>query len=79
MRKTTEKGYPDFYSYCNRCIHQRVCEYYRLVVNIDEELGQLTKDIKERREMETGEDVNFYGLIVLARPCPYFKEEEASE
>jgi len=39
------------------------------------EIHELTSDIKDRREIETGEDVNFYGLICLPQPCPYFHEK----
>jgi len=75
-------GFPDFYSYCNRCSHQKVCEYFeifKLFQNIDDDLQELTSDIKDRREIETGEDVNFYGLICLPQPCPYFHEKTSEK
>jgi len=63
-------GFPDFYSYCNRCSHQKVCEYFKLLQCLDRDLNKITSDIKDRWEIETGEDVNFYGLICLPQPCP---------
>ncbi|RLI14383.1 hypothetical protein DRO41_05850 [Candidatus Bathyarchaeota archaeon] len=72
-------GFPDFYSYCNRCSHQNVCEYFKQFQNIDDDLHELTSDIKDRREIETGEDVNFYGLICLPQPCPYFHEKTSEK
>ena len=71
--------FPDFYSYCNRCSHQMVCEYYKLFRCLDRDLNKITSDIKDRWEIETGEDVNFYGLICLPQPCPYFHEKTSEK
>jgi len=72
-------GFPDFSSYCDRCLHKKVCEYLGKFADIDDELQDLISEIKNQREIETGEDVNFYGLICLPQPCPYFHEKTSKK
>ena len=74
-------GYPDFRFYCNRCIHRNVCRFYEEFDDLDYELFELTSKIKEKKRTEADVDINFYGLIVLPKPCPFFheKSKEAKE
>ena len=69
------EGYPDFRTYCNRCVHRSICTFYEEFENLDSVLHDLTSRIKEQRERGTQDDVDFYGLIVLPKPCPFFVEK----
>jgi len=68
-----------FYSYCNRCLHQNICQFFKEFLKIDITLTELTSEIKKQRETKVEDNVNFYGLICLSQPCPYFREKIREE
>jgi hypothetical protein len=74
---TMTKIIPDFWSYCNRCVHVGLCIYHNKLREIASALSALSDEIKAWHCTMTSrkEKVDFDILIVFLEPCPFFNEK----
>ena len=68
---------PDFWSYCNRCVHVGLCRFNDKLREIANVLSVISDEVKTRHCAMTNrkEKVDFDILIVFLEPCPFFNEK----